>query len=567
MIGSLRGALLDRWGDGDLLIEVGGIGYRVTVTPTTLVELGSPGDDVFVHVHHHLRDDTQVLYGFRTRTERECFESLLAAHGVGPALALAILSVHGPDALRQVVADDDIDALCLVPGVGKKTAARLLIELKSSLSQPVLDAARWTHRRRRVERTVGARRRARGAGQPGLRARRGRVGACASCPRPTTCRCCSKRRSSAWRWADRARRAARSRRRARTRRPRSAWSNAWPPRAWATKGGLRPRRLDDFVGQAELKEHLAIILEAARRRGQAVDHLLFAGPPGLGKTTLAGHRRRRDGRRACTSPRARRSSGPATSPPSSPSSTEGDVLFIDEIHRLSRTVEEVLYPAMEDFQLDIVLGKGPRPGRSVSTCLASPWSAPPPAPGSSPGPLRDRFGLVARLDYYDAGRSRADRRARRRHPRGDPRPAAPTRSRRRARGTPAHRQPPAAPRPRLRRGPRHRRHRPGHRPRRAGALRRRRPRARQGRPRHPRRPSASASAAARSGCRRWPSASASRPRRSRTSTSRSSSSRACSCARPAGGSPRPPRGRTSACSRRRAPPWPRPTQPPSLFEG
>jgi holliday junction DNA helicase RuvA len=140
MIGSLRGELLDRWGDGDLLIEVGGIGYRVTVTPTTLVELGSPGDDVFVHVHHHLRDDTQVLYGFRTRTERECFESLLAAHGVGPALALAILSVHGPDALHQVMADDDIDALCLVPGVGKKTAARLLIELKSSLSQPVLDA-------------------------------------------------------------------------------------------------------------------------------------------------------------------------------------------------------------------------------------------------------------------------------------------------------------------------------------------------------------------------------------------------------------------------------------------
>ena len=140
MIGSLRGELLDRWGDGELLVEVGGIGYRVTVTPTTVVELGDPGEVIFVHVHHHLRDDAQVLYGFRTRTERECFESLLAAHGVGPALALAILSVHGPDALRQVVADDDLDALCLVPGVGKKTAARLLIELKSSLSQPVLDA-------------------------------------------------------------------------------------------------------------------------------------------------------------------------------------------------------------------------------------------------------------------------------------------------------------------------------------------------------------------------------------------------------------------------------------------
>jgi Holliday junction DNA helicase RuvA len=140
VIGSLRGALIDRWGDGEVLVEVAGVGYRVTVTPTTMVELGDVGDAVFVHVHHHLREDAQVLYGFRTRAERECFESLLAAHGVGPALALAILSIHGPEVLSRVVADDDLDALCLVPGVGKKTAARLLIELKSSLSQPVLEA-------------------------------------------------------------------------------------------------------------------------------------------------------------------------------------------------------------------------------------------------------------------------------------------------------------------------------------------------------------------------------------------------------------------------------------------
>ena len=85
MIGSLRGTLLDRWGDGELLIEVAGVGYRVTVTPTTVVEVGELGAEVFVHIHHHLRDDAQVLYGFRTRAERECFESLLAAHGVGPA--------------------------------------------------------------------------------------------------------------------------------------------------------------------------------------------------------------------------------------------------------------------------------------------------------------------------------------------------------------------------------------------------------------------------------------------------------------------------------------------------
>lgn len=140
MIGSLRGTLLDRWGTGEVLIEVAGVGYRVTVTPTTVVELGDPGSDVFVHIHHHLREDAQTLYGFLTRDERDCFEALLAAHGVGPGLALAILSVHGPSALAIVVADDDVDALCLVPGVGKKTAARLLIELKSRLSVPVLES-------------------------------------------------------------------------------------------------------------------------------------------------------------------------------------------------------------------------------------------------------------------------------------------------------------------------------------------------------------------------------------------------------------------------------------------
>ena len=136
MIGSLRGVVLDRDADGELLIEVAGVGYRVAVGPATAVAVGDIGDEVFVWVHHHLREDTQALYGFATRDERVVFEVLLAAHGVGPSLALAILSVHGPDALRQVVAEQDLAALCLVPGVGKKTAARLLVELESKLGEP-----------------------------------------------------------------------------------------------------------------------------------------------------------------------------------------------------------------------------------------------------------------------------------------------------------------------------------------------------------------------------------------------------------------------------------------------
>lgn len=141
MIGSLRGRLAERWGPGEVLVEVAGVGYRVTVTPTTVVELGEPGDEVFLYVHHHRREDAEVLFGFLGPDERLCFEALLGAHGVGPALALAILAVHSPAALHRVLADDDLAALCLVPGVGKKTAARLLVELKSRMDVPGLEQA------------------------------------------------------------------------------------------------------------------------------------------------------------------------------------------------------------------------------------------------------------------------------------------------------------------------------------------------------------------------------------------------------------------------------------------
>lgn len=167
------------------------------------------------------------------------------------------------------------------------------------------------------------------------------------------------------------------------------------------EGGLRPRRLDEFVGQPELKDHLGIILEAARRRGQAADHLLFAGPPGLGKTTLAGIVA------AEMEVDLHVTSGPAIERAGDLAAIltrlgEGDVLFVDEIHRLSRTVEEVLYPAMEDFQLDIVLGKGPA-ARSLRldlprfTLVGATTRT-----GLITGPLRDRFGLVARLDFYSS---------------------------------------------------------------------------------------------------------------------------------------------------------------------
>jgi Holliday junction DNA helicase RuvA len=133
VIGSLRGTLADVRLDGAVLVDVGGVGYRVLVPPATVPALGTVGTTVALHTHLSVREDALTLYGFATADERACFEALVGTHGVGPSLALAVLSVHAPRALRRAVADDDVGALCLVAGVGRKTAARLLIELKDRL--------------------------------------------------------------------------------------------------------------------------------------------------------------------------------------------------------------------------------------------------------------------------------------------------------------------------------------------------------------------------------------------------------------------------------------------------
>ncbi|HSZ37223.1 MAG TPA: Holliday junction branch migration protein RuvA [Acidimicrobiales bacterium] len=140
MIGLLRGRVVLRTAECEVIVDVAGVGYRVTVTPSTAAALigGGTEKEATLYVHTHVREDAIDLYGFVHDDERRCFEVLLGSHGVGPALALAIMAMLSPAALSTAVLEDDLDTLCTVPGVGRKTAARLLIELKSRLDLPDL---------------------------------------------------------------------------------------------------------------------------------------------------------------------------------------------------------------------------------------------------------------------------------------------------------------------------------------------------------------------------------------------------------------------------------------------
>src|SRR5437764_16989 len=291
MISRLRGEVVMRSPNG-VVLDVGGVGYLVNPTASARRK-AEPGGEVVLETYLHVREDVLQLFGFAETAERELFELLLSVQGVGPKVALAIVSGSSPDELRRAIALEDTARFQAIPGIGKKTAERVVLERS-----------------------------------------------------------------------------------------------------------LRPRNLDEFVGQERVKEQLAITLEAARGRKEALDHLLLIGPPGLGKTSLAYIVREElgVGLRTVAGPALERKGDVAAI---LTALEPRDVLFVDEIHRLNRAIEEILYPALEDFRLDIVVGQGPA-ARTLTLDL-------PPftlvgattRTGLLTTPLRDRFGMTFRLEHYE----------------------------------------------------------------------------------------------------------------------------------------------------------------------
>ena len=457
-------------------------------TPGTLASL-KPGEPARVATSLVVREDSLTLFGFGTDDERNVFELLQTASGIGPRLALAMLAVHSPDALRRAVAAEDLKALTMVPGVGNKGAQRIILELKDRLGAPgdLAGHGDGTGPARRAEPSwrdqvqsglVNLGWSARDADAGGRRGRgrlrrpdAGRGHRAAGRAAEAVAAVTDARRRPHQGRGSRARRAAAAMDDGRRAEPApdggrpedggrddSVVSPLADSDERMIEGALRPKRLDDFVGQQRVREQLTLLLHSALRRGRPPDHVLLSGPPGLGKTTIAMIIAAELGAplRITSGPAIERSGDLAAV---LSTLQEGEVVFIDEIHRLARPAEEMLYLAMEDFRVDIVVGKGP--GATAIPLDIAPFTlvGATTRAGLLPAPLRDRFGFTGHLDFYQPEELGDHRQA-------VGRPARRPDRGRRHRGTrlpvpghPADRQPAAPPGPRLRRGPRRR---PGH---------------------------------------------------------------------------------------------------------
>ncbi|KAI4453661.1 queuine trna-ribosyltransferase [Holotrichia oblita] len=340
-------------GENYIVVEASGVGYELTVSAFCLDKYAKTGEIYKIPVHLNVREDEMRLFGFKDNAEKNMFKKLITISGIGPKVAIAILSGIPLDELAISILNNDTKNLSKIKGIGKKTAERLVLELKDKFSEEY-----------------------------------GQIDIAASCNVPVS------------RVNEDAIMALISLGLSKNEAINAiAKINTGEDREW--DNALRPSALEEYVGQEKIKENLKVFIEASKKRQQALDHVLLYGPPGLGKTTLSYIISNELGSNI------RITSGPAIERAADLAAiltnlNENDVLFIDEIHRLNRAVEEILYPAMEDFALDIIIGKGPS-ARSMRlnlpqfTLIGATTRA-----GMLTGPLRDRFGVICRLEMYSA---------------------------------------------------------------------------------------------------------------------------------------------------------------------
>ena len=395
VIGRLAGLLAEKT-PPQILIDCQGVGYEVWVPMSSFYQLPALGERVTLLTHFVVREDAQLLYGFVTETERAAFRELIRISGIGPRMALAVLSGMSVAELAQAIAAQQAGRLTKVPGIGRKTAERLLLELKGRLG-PDLGApgaaAPASDSQTDILQALLALGYSDKEAAAALQALPPDVGVSEGIRLALKALAKYSRRMSIHTddFALPPGAAA----------PRLVSGAAASTREEALERALRPKLLDEYVGQAKAREQLEIFIGAARKRGEALDHVLLFGPPGLGKTTLSHIIAHELG------VQLRQTSGPVLEKPKDlaailTSLEKNDVLFIDEIHRLSPVVEEILYPALEDYQIDILIGEGPA-ARSIKldvqpfTLVGATTRA-----GMLTNPLRDRFGIVARLEFYTA---------------------------------------------------------------------------------------------------------------------------------------------------------------------